>query len=1011
MCKKIITLYICLISYLNISAQNTLIRSRDDEYFRTGLELLDQKKYAEARTFFEKFVSLNKETNKTIDAEYYIAFSALNLFNPDAETLFQSFISKYPYHSKAATANYDLGTFYYNNKKYDKAIEYLEKVNMSQLSSAQMVEAKFRLGYSYFSQKEFDKAAKYFNEIKNSNHKYTYAASYYAAYIEYRNDEYEAALKDLKEAEKSDAYKAMVPMMVVNVYYKKGAYDDLLSYAEETLKKNEKLVGVEEMYLLMAEAYFKKEDYKNAIQYFNKYASESRGRLSAEVQFRLAIAEYKTENYKEAANNFKAIAANKDSIGQAASYYLGASYVRLDNKPYALTAFDQSRKGNFNKEIQEEAWFNYAKLNYDLEKFSDAIASLKEFTKKFPNSSHNNEVNELISESFLRTNNYSEAISYIEGLRSKSIRVNTAYQRVTLHKGIELFNNIKYEEAIEMFNKSLENEFDKEAVLAANFFKGEAFSVLKNYDNAINSYAVVFQKSSPGESPFFLKSRYGIGYAYYNTQQYDKALPHFREYVNQVKDESSKPNYEDALLRLADLYYVTKKYDEAIRHYDKAIDLKGADEDYAYFQKGVVYGLTNKLEQAISNFDIVIKKYPNSLYYDDALFQRSEFELENSNYIAAIDGFTSIITKFPSSGFVPYALLKRAISYKNLQRNNEAVQDYKKIMDQYATHEVANSALLGLQESLAAAGRAEELDKFLSKYKEANPKSDALVSIEFENAKSLYSDQKYKQAVESFNKYISNYPESPNINDAHYYLAESYFRLKDYNAAIPEYKLVMENKASPFNTRAIQRTAEIQYLQGNFQSAKEHFLSLLQNARNKKERFNAWTGLVESYFKLSSFDSSAFYANEILNHGNASIDAENKALLYLGKISYKNGDQDKALDYFLNALNSAKDENGAEAAYFIAEIQHKQGKYKQSLETLYNLNNTFPSYDHWLGRSFLLIAENFIAMKEHFQAKATLNSIIEKSPHKESVEKAKIRLAELEGKENTPVNTPADSVK
>jgi TolA-binding protein len=100
----------------------------------------------------------------------------------------------------------------------------------------------------------------------------------------------------------------------------------------------------------------------------------------------------------------------------------------------------------------------------------------------------------------------------------------------------------------------------------------------------------------------------------------------------------------------------------------------------------------------------------------------------------------------------------------------------------------------------------------------------------------------------------------------------------------------------------------------------------------------------------------------------------------------------------LRTLNAAKDENAAEAQYLIGEIQYKEQKYKQSLETLYDLNKNF-QYKEWLGRSNLLIADDYIALDEIFQAKATLNAVIEKSTHIPSVEKAKQKLIELEGKE------------
>ena len=53
-------------------------------------------------------------------------------------------------------------------------------------------------------------------------------------------------------------------------------------------------------------------------------------------------------------------------------------------------------------------------------------------------------------------------------------------------------------------------------------------------------------------------------------------------------------------------------------------------------------------------------------------------------------------------------------------------------------------------------------------------------------------------------------------------------------------------------------------------------------------------------------------------------------------------------------------------------------------------------YDEWLGKAFLLIADNYIALNELFQAKATINSVIEYSPVASIVEQAKLKLSDIE---------------
>jgi TolA-binding protein len=146
-------------------------------------------------------------------------------------------------------------------------------------------------------------------------------------------------------------------------------------------------------------------------------------------------------------------------------------------------------------------------------------------------------------------------------------------------------------------------------------------------------------------------------------------------------------------------------------------------------------------------------------------------------------------------------------------------------------------------------------------------------------------------------------------------------------------------------------------------------------------------------------DSTEKYARLILDRGAVAANASNQAQLYLGKAAYQRGDHEQAIDNFLKTLNAAKDESGAEAQYLMAEIQYKNEQYKQSIETLYDLNKNFSIYEYWLGKSFLLIADNYIALDENFQAKATLNSLLEKSPLKVIVDQAKAKLQGIASEE------------
>ncbi len=985
-------------------AQQPLTFRSEERFFQEGLELYDRAKYGAAQQAFAEYIRLINDPQKTADAQYYYAISGLHLFHPDAEQLVLQFASRYPAHPKAATAFFELGTSFFDSKNYDKAIEYLEKAPADRLDEAQLRESDFKLGYSYFTKKNYTKAKQLFDRNKRGTHAYSHASSYYAGYLAYREGDYIGAKLDLKVAEQHEHYRTAVPYMLTEVLYKEKNFQEVISYGEKSLGMTPRVQNPEEIELLVGDAYFQSNDFQSASKYFRNYA-KGKKTLDKTVQYKMGIADYKNNDFKSAIQNLKAVAFHSDSLGQNASYHLGLSYLKDNNKQFALGAFDQARKLSIDKNVKEGATVKYAQINYDLGNFSEVINSLASFGKDYPDSRFSDEVDDLLSEAYLNSSNYLEAIQHIEKLPRRSHRINETYQRVTYYQAVKLYNDQLFQQAVAMLDKSLGFPYDKEIQAGSNFLKGEAYSIGQRWPQAINSYGAVFQTPNSGRTEFYVKSRYGIGYAYYNEKQYDKALVHFKAYLNDNTIKAGNPNYTDAMIRLADCYYVTKDYAQALDYYDQALAARTPDADYVHFQKGVVYNLTNRRDQAIQSLNTLLKSFPRSRYADDAVYQKGIIDFENSNYAPAIASFSDLIDNRSGSSLVPNALQKRGVAYMNLRRQNEAIADFKRVIDQYPTNPIANNALYSLQEALGAANQTEQLDTYLEKYKAANPESNATESVEFEAAKSLYFNEKYKQAIPKFEAFLKSYPASASVANARYFLGDSYYRSGDKASALRSLKEVAIEGKSEYLSRAVQRVADMEYENGNYTEAANFYSRLRDLAVNKKEQANALMGLMKSFYYTNDFNNTILIADELIARGNATLNAYNSALLYRGKASYALGRLDQAAKEFQTASTSATDVNGAEAHYLLSEIYFKQKKYKEALDHAFEFSNTFGDYDLWLGKTFLLIADVYIAQNEAFQAKATLNSIIENSPLEEIKTEARTKLGELENSV-IPSNTP-----
>lgn len=990
-----------LLTLLSASAQRTQSYSEPDYHYRNGQELFEKHNYAAARYEFRQYLEprrgdgtrtlLNTSDQNAVEAEYYIALTSLYIDEPGAEVLVDRFVKNHSQHPKASQLYGDLGTYYYTRQDYSKAINFLEKAVAQGGANATF---KYQLALSYYNTQDLQRALPLLNDVKrDANSPDAPAASYYAGIINFRNKNFNEAVTDFRRIESNPTYKDQVPNWIAQALYRQRRFDDLLAYTEPLLRRTGG-AGLSEVALFTAEVYYQQNQFAKAIPYYKQYINAAGAKAPGAVKFRYGQSLFRTGAYPEAITQLKTLAGGKDTTAQYAAYTLGVSYLQTQNPAYALNAFDQAGRLAFNRDIQEEARFNHAKLLLDQNNGADAVKELTAFLKQYPNSKFENEANELVGEAYFASNNYPAAIAYIEGLKRRTPKINATYQRLTYNQGVSDFNAERYPQAVANLDKSLKFPVDPELQQGAQFWKAEAYSAGKQYDTAIPLYASIAKSTGS----YGGKSLYGLGYAYYNKKDYARAQTYFRDFVGRGTGAGDPAQVQDATIRLADSYFATKLYENAMRYYDQAIAQNAPDKDYASYQKAVILSYVGRDAEAKAQFDQVQRQYPNSRFVDEALFQTANVDFEKGAYQVAIRGFSKLIDGKPNSTLVPAALLKRAIAYGNIQQYDPAVADYKRILADYGDSDQAQSALLGIQNTLNDAGRPEEFSQVLGQYKKSNPASTDVEKVQFENAKDIYANQKYQQAIQSLLAFMQEYPASPNTNEARYYLAESYRQTDDVANALRYYNLIIADNKSDFLIRAATRAADLEAKQKNYPRAIRNYQVILAKANGKADQVTAQLGMMDTYFVIPKLDSAAAIAREVLVAGNVVPGAQNRAQLMLGKVALNKGDYKTAQADFEKTIALAKDINGAEAQYYLGDLLYRQKKYKESVASLLKFNEQFSEFEYWKGKAFILVADNNVAQDEMAQAKAVLNSIIENSSDEAIIAEAKQKLASLESK-------------
>ncbi|MDQ1089067.1 TolA-binding protein [Siphonobacter sp. SORGH_AS 1065] len=993
----------CLLSMYSgqaLLAQNTLNYTSPDTYYRSGIEFIEKKNYASARQEFQRFLDTNKgllasNDLNAVNAEYYIAMSALYLNQPEAEILSERFVKNHGDHPAAKQLYADLGNYYYNNGDYARAIPYLEK--------ASGMEATFKLGMAQYYTQNYPAALTSLDVVKQSSTEFATAASYYAGVIRFKNEDYAGAVLDFRRIENSKEFGNEAPGWIAHSYYRQRQYDSLISYAEPILRKGNKSgKKLDDLSLLTADVYFQKGNYAKASEYYKMHTNFRGGKLPAPAAYRYGYSLYRQNDFNGAINTFKPLAANRDTLGQYSSYYMGISYLNTDNLQYSLAALDQARRLNFNKSVQEDAAFNHAKVQLDLGNGNESVKEFDQFIQTYPNSAYLNESKELRGEGLLLSNNYALILDYLDKERNLSPKQRNQYQQAAYNIGINAYNAEQFDRAIAAFDKSLKYNDNRDLAVAARFWKAEATSAQQKYAEVIPQYTQLIASSEQSRivPDYKIRSRYGLGYAYYNTREYDKASTQFKAYTDAVRGlpSADRSNYEDAMIRLADTYLVAKRYDEATKIYDQVAVTGKSDKDNALYNKGISLLYTDKYAEARTTLNQLLNQYPNSPYVDDAIFQLGMVELNQQNYQGAVAQFTKLIKQQPQSPILHAAYLQRAIAYSNMKRYDEAIADYQVILSKYAASKSAESALIGVQDALNSAGRPEEFSTIIKGYEQSNPNGESLEKVKYEAAKNLYFGEKYAQAIEAFQSYIQQYPKSASTPEGVYYLADSYFRTEDRTNALRYYYQVIRENKTQFVNRAAQRAAELEYQNENYRAAANNYQTLLRTSSNKKDQVAGQLGLMETYFKGNKLDSSLVYAKEVINGGNAVLGAQNRAQLFAGKIALAKGDSKKAIEEFEKTAKLAKDSYGAEAIYNVAQILYKEKKCKESRDKIINELKEQYTDQLWIDRGFLLLSDVYVCLNEAFQAKALLNTIIEGAENKEVVEEARKKLAALGNK-------------
>ncbi|MEX8547528.1 MAG: tetratricopeptide repeat protein [Mucilaginibacter sp.] len=998
-------------SFAQQSAYFNLNRNYND-----AMELLDKGKYvAAAEQFRQVEIPRNKTGNQPLfesetsllkeNSYYYEAVCALNLGNEDAESMFRRFIKEHPENPLAKVAYFQIGKSYFKQEKYEDALKWFDLVKAPELTGRENAEYKFDKGYSYFELKDYKNAQLIFSEIKDRKTPYSEDATYYFAYIAYLNKDYHLALLNFEKLKNSKKYEASYPYYISAVYYLDKRYDDVIAYAVPIVNTT-KQVNETEMLRIIAASYFAKVDYPNAITYYERFqAGDQNKTQNNQDSYQMGYAYFKTGNNPKAVRELEKLIDKSDVYSQNGNYTLGNVFLKVNNKQSARNAFQVASRLDFDRQLQEDALYQYAKLSYELQFNNQALEAIRLYIKNYPRSAKITDAKILLSQILLSTSNYKEAVDILESIPNKNEAAKEAYQKVTYYRGLQYYNERAFENAIGIFLRSLKYPVDDKIEALTTYWMAESMYEVRKYGESVDNFEKFLDMPAAKQTSVYNYANYALGYAAFGDEKYQKAANNFERFIN--GPERDKNTVNDATLRLGDSYFVLKNYSRANEYYNRILSQHAQGEDYALFQRGMIQGLQGSLDTKISTLQGLLQQFPNSDYADDASFEMAYTYFLKNNGDQARTDLTAMIQKYPQSSYVPRALVTIGLIDYNANQDEPALEAFKRVVKDYPSTDEAKQSLRQIEKIYTDKGDAKTFIDYAATTPIGNYSSAQQDNIMFTAANNLYLRGDFAGAVNAVNAYFDKFPKPVNDKQAHFIRAESYVKINHPEEAVSDYNYILNDWTSVYTEKSLISMSNLYLKQKKYNEAVVFLKHLETNSEYKADYSFAINNLLLSYSEMQMPDDVLKYAALVRANEKASEEDKYRSGLYAGKAYLQKGDTTSASKEFNYVVNNTKTVAAAEAKYNVANLEYLRGNYKTSQKTCFDLINKLGNYDYWVAKTFILLADNYVALKDNFQAKSTLQSVIENyKGNDEVLPEAKAKLAKLN---NQTTNTKKEN--
>ena len=452
--------------------------------FGHALELLDRGMFNRAEKIFNGLISNGEKS----DAEGYSILCEVKMRAKGYETRMLKYLDKHPYSVMVPAIRYQYAMNLFDVQEYEEAAYQFEQIPIKQIRKSGRPAYLF---YKSYSELETGKEAEalaglqQIHEMPESD--FSSPARYTLGYLAYENGDFQQALKWFGNAADDSRFQEMSLYYIIECRFLLQDYDYVINYGPKIFEKANKSRKAQ-LSRFISEAYLVKDQPDKAREYF-EYSNQSQsGEKTRSDWFYAGSLHYQLEDYANAVDCFERMDNRTDSLGQVANYHLGYCYIRLRNKVAALGAFKDAAMEDYNPTMKEDAYFNYAKLAFDL---NSDTSVFYDYLKRYTDKKKGDRIYSYIAVAALYSKDYQAAIEAYDHIDEFDEDMRENYVKSNFLRASQLISKGSWRSAIPCLRAiTFYTDKNSSVSLLTRYWLAESYFRTGEYSKAISTPTV-----------------------------------------------------------------------------------------------------------------------------------------------------------------------------------------------------------------------------------------------------------------------------------------------------------------------------------------------------------------------------------------------------------------------------------------------------------------------------------------------------------------------------------------